>query len=145
MYEKLWVTHSTCPLLYKKRSSTRVTKVLHSFLSSITEQRWIKLKMYQDEYFCFGLIYNHVRFLKDLTWRFLATLLSTIFLFNVLAHRYKLHRKNDLIEAKQIAHLNRSISLTVMFPLERDPPIPSLWKFSDLMKNRECAIFQVLK
>ena len=36
-----------------------------------------------------------------------------IFLFNVLAHLYQKHRKNDLIEAKQIAHLNRSISLTV--------------------------------
>ena len=39
-----------------------------------------------------------------------AMLFSMIFLFNVLAQK---QRKNDLIEAKQIAHLNRSIFLTV--------------------------------
>ena len=36
-----------------------------------------------------------------------------IFLFNVLAHWYQNQRKNDLKEAKQIGHLNPSISLTV--------------------------------
>ena len=38
-------------------------------------------------------------------------LIWSIFLFNDLAHRYQ---KHDLIEAKQTAHLNRSISLTVL-------------------------------
>ena len=71
-----------------------------------------EIKMYQDKYLCFGIIFNHAKFLKDLTCRFLATPFSTIFLFNVLAHRYQKHRKNDLLEAKQIAHLNRSISMT---------------------------------
>ena len=76
------------------------------FLSSITKRRRMKLKMYQDKYFCFGIVFNHAKFLKDLTCQFLATPFSTIFLFNVLAHRYQKHRKNYLKEAKQIAHLN---------------------------------------
>ena len=90
-------------LLYKKRSSQWVTKVLHSFYSSIlqNERRRMKLKMHQDRYLCFGIIFNHAKFLKDLT-------------FNVLANRYQIHRKNDLMEVKEIAHLNRLISLTNM-------------------------------
>ena len=80
----------------------------------------MKLKMYQDKYLCFGITFNHAKFLKDLTCRFLATLFSTILLFNVLAHRYQKHRKNDLIDTKQIAHLNhRSISLTVSALISR--------------------------
>ena len=59
----------------------------------------------QDKHLGFGIIFNHTKFLKDLTCQFLATPLSKIFLFNVLAHRYQIHRKNDLIEAKQIAYL----------------------------------------
>ena len=51
--------------------------------------------MYQDKYLCFGIIFNHAKFLKDLTCRFLATPFSTIFLFNVLAHRYQKHRKKS--------------------------------------------------
>ena len=58
----------------------------------------------------FGIIYNHAKFLKDLTCQFLYTLFSKNFLFNVLAYRYQKHRKNDVIEAKQIAHFNRSIN-----------------------------------
>ena len=50
-------------------------------------------------------IINHAKFLKDLTCHFLAMPFSTIFLFNVLPHWYQKHRKNDLIEVKQIVHL----------------------------------------
>ena len=71
----------------------------------------MKLKMYQGKCL-FEIIFNNPKFLKDLTCRFLAIPFSTIFLFDVLAHRYQKHWKNYLIEAKEIAHLNRLISLT---------------------------------
>ena len=74
----------------------------YSFHSLITEQRRMKLKRYQDKYLCFRIIFNHAKFLKDLTCWFLTTSFSTISLFNVLAHRYQKHRKNDLIEANRL-------------------------------------------
>ena len=40
----LWAIANSIGLLYKKQSSPRVTKVLPSFLSSITEWRRMKLK-----------------------------------------------------------------------------------------------------
>ena len=81
-------------LLYKRWSPSRMTKVLHSFLSSFTERRRMKLKMHQDKYICFGIIFNHV---KDLTCWFFATLFSMIFLFNVLAHWYQKHRRKNYL------------------------------------------------
>ena len=76
-------------LLYKKQSLPQVTKVLHSFPSTITKRRRMKLKMYQDKYLCFGIFFFHHKFLKDLTCRYFVTLFSMIFLFNVLAHPYQ--------------------------------------------------------
>ena len=57
--------------------------------------------------------FNHAKFLKDLTYRFLATLFSTVFLFNVLAHRYQIHSIGKWSYwGKLDWHLNRSISMT---------------------------------
>ena len=55
---------------------------------------------------------------KSRSWTQNRSALPNADLFNVLAHWYQKHRKNDLIEAKQIAHLNRSIYYTVLCRLK---------------------------
>ena len=50
-----------------------------------------------NKYLCSAIIFNHVKFLKDLTCWFFATLFSMIFLFNVLTHWYQKHRKNLIL------------------------------------------------
>ena len=82
---------------------------LHSFRSSITEQRRMKSKVYQDKYLCFGIIFNHAKLLKYLTCQFFAMLFSMIFFIQCSRSSVSKHRKNDLIEVKQIAYLKRSI------------------------------------
>ena len=96
----------------KKTLSCHTTHIW--WVGESKERRRMKLKMYQDKYLCLGIFFNHAKFLKDLTCQFLFKPLSTILLFNVLAHRYQIHRKNNLIEAKQIVHLNHSISVTAV-------------------------------
>ena len=58
----------------------------------------LSFKCFSINIFVLGLFLSRCQISKG----FLATSFSTIFLFNVLAHRYQIHRKNDLIEARQI-------------------------------------------